>query len=92
VEVKGESARHPHPAAHNAFPSVLGQILSRMDKEGNHPNKARTYAIGIPKVWERIYKNKIAAMEYGWRLLRVRVFLVDGQGGVEERPYSYFLR
>lgn len=91
MEVKGESASHPHQAANNAFPSVLGQILSRMDKEGNQPNKARIYAIGIPKRWERLFKNKVAEMEFGWKLLRLRVFLVDDGGNVDERPHLYFL-
>lgn len=91
IEVKGESATHPHQAANNAFWSVLGQILTRMDKQGNHPRKARLYGIGIPKKWERLFRNKIAKMEYGWKLLRLRVLLVDGHGNVEDKPYSHFL-
>lgn len=92
IEVKGESSSHPAQAAHNAFWAILGQILTRMDIEGNQVNKARYYAIGIPKKWEKIFKNKIKDMHYGWKLLKLRVFLVDSNGDVEERPYTYFLR
>ena len=70
----------------------MGQILSRMDKEGNSLNKARYYAIGIPKKWENTFKNKISKMKYGWRLLKLKVFLVSNNGKVEEKPYSYFLK
>jgi len=92
LETKGDSKSHPHQAAHNGFWSVLGQILTRMDKEGNHPKKGRIYAIGIPKRFETVFRKKIGKMEYGWRLLRLRVFLVDARGNVEDRPHSHFLR
>lgn len=92
IETKGESKTHPAQAIHNSFWAILGQVLTRMDIEGNRPNKARLYAIGIPKSWERIYRNKIVNMKFGWKLLRLKVFLVDSTGKVEEKPYSYFLR
>ena len=63
-----------------------------MDIEGNQPNRARYYCIGIPKNWEATFKKKIKDMKYGWKLLKLKVFLVDPQGNVEEKPYSYFLK
>lgn len=59
-----------------------------MDKEGNRPNRARFYGIGIPKNWETTFKKKIKNMEYGWNLLRLRVFLVDSKGNLEEKSYK----
>ena len=91
VEVKGGSGKHKHPEIHNAFPSVLGQIVSRMDKEGNHPKKARIYAIGIPYSWLPVFKKKIQKMKYGWRLLKLRVFLAQENGEVVEKHYSNLL-
>lgn len=92
IEVKGGSGKHKHPEIHNAFPAVLGQIVSRMDKEGNHPKRARIYAIGIPESWAAIFKRKIQKMKYGWRLLKLRVFVVGANGEVSEKPYSHMLR
>lgn len=92
IEVKGETANHKEPNKHNAFNTALGQILSRMDKEGNKPNRARCYAIGIPKKWETTFKNKIKKMKYGWKLLNLKIFLVDEKGSVEEKPNTYFLK
>jgi len=92
IEVKGESNTHQTQNIHNAFWAVLGQILTRMDIEGNHKNRSRYYAIGIPKGWEKIFKNKIKRMAYGWKLLKLRVFLVDKNGKTDERPHSYFLK
>lgn len=77
---------------HGAFYNLLGQILSRMDKEGNNSWKARYYGLGIPKKWEKTFKNKISKMEYGWKLLKLKVFLVGAGGEVEERAYSHFLK
>jgi hypothetical protein len=48
--------------------------LTRRDVEGNHPKKARFYGIGIPK------------MKFGWTLLKLKVFLVDDDGSVKEKP------
>jgi len=31
-------------------------------------------------------------MKYGWKLLRLKVFLVDIEWNVEEKPHSYFLK
>jgi len=92
LEAKGDSKSHPHQAAHNGFWSVVGQILTRMDKEGNRPNRGRIYAIGIPKRFETVFRNKIGKMQFGWKLLRLKVFLVDGRGKVTEKPHSHFLR
>ena len=92
IEVKGESTSSQNQVKHSAFYNLLGQILCRMDKEGNKPNRARKYAIGIPKKWETTFKNKIKKMGYGWKLLNLKVFLVDGKGNVEEKPNTYFLK
>lgn len=92
IEVKGGSGKHKHPEMHNAFNTVLGQIVSRMDKEGNHPNKARIYAIGIPYSWFGVFKKKIQKMKYGWRLLKLRTFLVEEDGGVIEKPYTSMIK
>lgn len=92
IEVKGESNTYQAQNMNNAFWTILGQILTRMNIEGNNKNKARYYAIGIPKKWEKLYKNKILKMRHGWKLLKLKVFLVDANGKVEEKPYSYFLK
>jgi hypothetical protein len=92
IEVKGGSGKHKHPEIHNAFYNVLGQIVSRISIAGNHPKKGRIYAIGIPYEWLRVFKNKIKKMKYGWRLLKLRVFLVKKNGEVIEKPYSFMLR
>ena len=89
VEVKGEGKAEAQ-TMHNAFWTLFGQILSRMDKEGNNPKKARIYAIAIPANWENTFKNKIKNMTFGWKLLKLKVFLVKS-GEVKERSYSYFL-
>jgi hypothetical protein len=92
IEIKGESNTHLIQNMHNSFWTILGQILTRMNIEGNNKNKARYYALGIPKKWEKVYKNKIKDMKYGWKLLKLKVFLVNDKGSVEEKPYSYFLK
>jgi hypothetical protein len=92
IEVKGGSGKHKHPEIHNAFYNVLGQIISRMDIQGNHPMKGRIYAIGIPHAWLRVFRNKVKKMKYGWGLLKLRVFLVKTSGDVIEKPYSHILK
>jgi len=94
IEVKWDSwtEKSKHATKHNAFNNLLWQILSRMDKEWNHPNKARYYAIWIPKNWEKTFKNKISKMKFGWKLLKLKIFLVSECGEVEEKPHSYFLK
>ena len=85
VEVKGEgSGNNEHPTKHNSFNTILGQILSRMDIEGNSPKRGRIYSIAIPAKWENTFKNKIKKMAYGWKLLKLKVFLVD-EKKVEEK-------
>ena len=90
VEVKG-NGKAEHQTRHNAFYNLLGQIISRMDKEGNSPNRARIYGIAIPAEWEKVFLNKIKSMTFGWKLLKLRVFLV-GNNSVDEKNYSYFLK
>jgi len=94
IEVKGEgkNLKTQTQVKHVAFYNILGQVLSRMDKEGNSQNKARYYAIGIPKKWESTFKSKILKMKYGWKLLKLKVFLVNSNGKVEEKTYSHFLK
>ena len=95
IEAKGEAGRKKttsHPVKHNAFYYMLGQILSRMDKEGNQPNRGRRYSLAIPGKWEVTFKNKIKKMPFGWKLLKLKIFLVNERGTVIEKPYSYFLK
>lgn len=92
IEVKGGAGKYEIQIMHDAFNNVLGQIISRMDREGNHPKKARIYAIGIPYDWLGVFKKKIQKMKYGWRLLKLRVFVVAESGEVIEKPYSHMLR
>lgn len=92
IEAKGGSGKHKHQEIHSAFYNVLGQIISRMDKEGNHPKKARIYAIGIPYNWHGVFKKKIQKMKFGWGLLKLRVFLAKENGEIVEKPYNYLLK
>ena len=92
IEVKGEAKSYKNQAKHNALPVLLGQIMSRMDREGNRPNRGRIYAIAIPALWEDTLKNKISQMTDSWKKLRLKVFLVKQDGSVNEKPYSYFLK
>ena len=90
IEAKGDgSEKNKHQTIHNAFYFILGQVLSRMDKEGNSAKKARTYAIAIPSGWEEVYKKKIKQMPYGWKLLKLKVFLVNKKE-VRIENYKYF--
>ena len=77
---------------HNDFYMLLGQIVSRMDKPGNDPKRARIYAIAVPESYERVFRNKIRDMAAGWRLLKLRVFVVGKKGAVEEKPWSRFAK
>jgi hypothetical protein len=92
IEVKGEGQSSKAQVMHAAFYNLLGQIISRMDKQGNDSQKARYYAIGIPKKWEKTFKNKISKMKYGWGLLKLKVFLVGEDGTVEEKTHTYFYK
>lgn len=95
IEAKGEAGIKKStsaPIKHNAFYYMIGQIISRMDKEGNKTNGYRIYALAIPKKWETTFKNKIKGMRFGWRLLKFKVFLVDEFGKVYQQPYRYFLK
>jgi len=92
IEAKGEVKSSKDQQKHNAFINVLGEILFRMDKEGNSPKRARIYAIAIPVTWENTYKKKIVKMEYGWHLLKLKVFLVEKDGSVRLTNYRYWLK
>ena len=91
IEAKGDGRSNKIQMKHSGFYTVLGQILSRMDIQGNSPNRARIYALAIPSHWEKTFTNKIAKMKYGWRLLRLKVFLVNEDGSVDEKPFSHWL-
>lgn len=56
--------KHKHQEMHSAFYNVLGQIITRMNIQGNHSKKARIHAIGIPYLWRRVFKNKVKKMKY----------------------------
>jgi hypothetical protein len=93
IEAKGDGSvknKHQTQTMHGAFYTIIGQILSRMDIEGNSQNKTRTYAIAIPSSWEDVYKKKIKGMPYGWKLLKLKVFLVNKKE-VRLKNYKYFL-
>ena len=92
IETKGGGGEYEAQKIHDSFNNVLGQIISRMDIQGNHPKKGRIYAIGIPYKWLRVFKNKMKKMKYGWRLLKLRIFLVKTNGEVIEKPYSLMLK
>lgn len=95
VEAKGEAGIKKStgcPIKHNAFYYMLGQILSRMDKQGNRTNRGRIYSIAIPKKWTETFKKKIKEMPFAWKLLNLKVFLVNLDGDVEEKPSAYFLK
>ncbi len=96
VEAKGDGKRMDQ-TKHNSFYMLLGQILSRMNIQGNDSNKGRIYAIAIPAHWEKMFKDKIIGrngkqgMAYGWKLLKLKVFLV-AENEIQEKSYSYFLK
>lgn len=92
VEAKGGSGKNKHQEIHHSFYVVMGQLLSRMDIEGNSSKKGRTYGIAIPHSWAKVYKRKILKMKYGWSLLKPRVFLVKWNGEVIEKTHSAFLK
>ena len=48
IETKGGSGKHKHQEPHSAFYNVLGQIISRMDIQGNDPKKG--------KIWGQTWK------------------------------------
>ena len=92
IETKGDgNIKNKHQTIHNSFYTLLGQILSRMDKEGNNHKKARIYAIAIPSGWEEVYRKKIKQMPYGWKLLKLKVFLVN-KDKVELKNHKHFLK
>lgn len=92
IEAKGDgNKKNKHQTIHNAFYFILGQILSRMDKEGNSAKKARTYAIAIPSSWEDVYKKKIKQMPYGWKILKLKTFLVNKKE-VQLRNYLHMMK
>jgi len=92
IEAKGEGRSSKTAKMHNDFYTVLGQILSRMDKQGNSPKRARIYGIAFPKSYEKTFTAKVSRMAAGWRLLKLRTFIVGRNGAVEELPYTNVLK
>lgn len=92
IEVKGGSNKFENQAKHNGFYYFLGQILSRMNTEGNNKNKSRYYGVAVPSTWEKTLKNKVSKMKYGWSLLKLKIFLVDEKKKVIQKSYKYFLK
>ncbi len=81
VEAKGEGRTSKTAKMHNDFYTVLGQILSRMDKPGNSPKRARIYAIAFPESYKRAFVAKIRNMPHAWRLLKTAVVCCWQKGG-----------
>jgi hypothetical protein len=93
IECKGDSnSRYNVQKIHNAFWTSIGQVMARMDKQGNDSKRARIYAIGIPMSWASVFKKKARKMEYGWNFLKLRIFLVSENKNVEEKTYRQFLK
>lgn len=92
IEAKGDGKSHMNQKIHNDFYTLLGQILSRMDKEGNSQNKARYYGIAIPYTWKKQFAKKIKNMLWAWNLLKLKIFLVDKKGSVVEMTHKQFLK
>ena len=93
IECKGDgNSKYNTQKIHGAFWTSIGQVMARMDIQGNNPNKGRIYAIGIPKTWEGIFQRKARKMKYGWDFLKLRIFLVNSNKTVEEKTYRQFLR
>lgn len=91
IEAKGDAVKYQDQHRHNNFPAILGQVVSRMDIEGNSQNRARIYALAVPVTWNKIIENKVKKMKYAWRLLKLKVFLVEKDGKVIEKSYNKFL-
>ncbi len=86
IEAKGDTKNK-----YISFNTCIGQILSRMDIEGNHNNRGRYYSIAIPSEWEDFIRRRAKKMAYGWRLLKLKVFLVN-EKQVEQKGFSHFLK
>jgi len=95
IEAKGSSDSKTSQEAikHNSIYTVLGQILCRMKKTaGNSNNQSIYYAIALPKTWEHNLKKKVKEMAAVWKMLKLKVFLVNNNGIVEEKTYLHFLK
>lgn len=82
VEAKGdgESLFSEYQIIHNAFPTLLGQIISRMKEK----NEGIIYGVAFPARWARSFSKKIKEMEWAWKTLDLTVFLVKVDGSVEQ--------
>ncbi len=87
VEAKGDR-KHHHQAVHDSFTKAIGQILYRMKDD----QKYRYYGIAIPASWEKVWKRKIKEMEYAWKQLRIRIYLVDKIGNVKMKNSRAMLK
>ena len=87
IEAKGDRKRY-HQAVHDSFTSAIGQILYIMKED----QKYRYYGIAIPASWENVWKRKIKEMEYAWKQLRLRIYLVHKNGKIEMKNYRKMLK
>lgn len=93
VESKGDSAsKNNIQKIHSSFWTSIGQVMARMDIQGNDQKKARIYAIAIPASWEDVFKRKAKKMEYGWNFLKLKIFLVSNKGDISEKTYKQFIK
>jgi hypothetical protein len=93
IESKGDSnSKNNTQKIHNSFWTSIGQVMARMDKQGNDPKKARIYGVAIPAHWESTFSKKAKKMEYGWNFLKLKIFLVKDDGTVEEKTYKQFIK
>jgi len=60
---------------------MLGQIISRMNIEGDAPDRARIYAVAFPKKWAKTFQRKVKEMKWAWKLLKLK-------DGLTNSPFS----
>ncbi len=93
IECKGDgSSKHNTQKIHSSFWTSIGQVMSRMDIQGNAQNKGRIYAIAIPLEWETVFRKKAQKMKYAWNFLRLKIFLVSSSGVVQEKTHTQFIK
>lgn len=83
VEAGGESPGYEHQSKHNEIYRLLGQIVFKMDME---PGLTKIYALAFPEKWAYTFAGKKREMDWAWKTLRLKVFLIHKDGRVEESP------
>lgn len=86
IEAKGDG-KFRLQAINNGFPQAIGQVVSKMEKR----LRGHYYGIAIPSSWETQWKKKIKKMEYAWKLLKIRLYLVHEGGYVEVKNWKQML-